>query len=88
MFPNNNRLLCNLQGRTSDPCMYYSCDDQFGPEKDSDNEQGVEDESFNNNVVRNTNGNTGQCAEGLFLHHIIALVVLYNLLEILLMLFF
>lgn len=47
--------------------MYYSCDDQFGPDKDSDNEQGMEVESFNNNVVQNTNGNTRQRAEGLFL---------------------
>lgn len=64
--------------------MYYSCFDQFGPDKDkgSDNEQGVEDESFNINVVEDANGNARQCVEGLFLHHITALVVQYKLLEI------
>lgn len=79
-------LVCNLQGRTSDECMYFSCDDQFGQDKDSDNEQSLEDES-NYNIVENVNGNERGSAEGLFLHHITALAVLYTLLKIFLMFF-
>ncbi|KAL0407050.1 UNVERIFIED_CONTAM: Phosphatidylinositol/phosphatidylcholine transfer protein SFH13 [Sesamum latifolium] len=45
-----------LKARTSDPCIYYSCDDHFSPaDKDSDNEQGPEDESFNVNVLETSN---------------------------------
>lgn len=62
--------------------MYYSCDDQFGQDKDSDNEQGVEDESFNINVAGNTNFYGRQYVEGLFLHRITKLLVLTILLEI------
>ncbi|XP_047949879.1 phosphatidylinositol/phosphatidylcholine transfer protein SFH13-like isoform X1 [Salvia hispanica] len=50
--------------RTSDTSVYYSCDDQFRQDKDSDNEQGVEEESSNINVVGNTNFNARQCFEG------------------------
>ncbi|KAL1563031.1 Phosphatidylinositol/phosphatidylcholine transfer protein sfh13 [Salvia divinorum] len=52
------------EARTSDPSVYYSCDDQFRQDKDSDNEQGVEEESSNINVAGNTNLNARQCIEG------------------------
>ncbi|XP_042065069.1 phosphatidylinositol/phosphatidylcholine transfer protein SFH13-like isoform X3 [Salvia splendens] len=53
------------EARTSDTSVYYSCDDQFRQDKDSDNEQGVEEESSNINVVGNTNFNARQCFEGI-----------------------
>ncbi|KAL0320930.1 UNVERIFIED_CONTAM: Phosphatidylinositol/phosphatidylcholine transfer protein SFH13 [Sesamum radiatum] len=59
----NSTLISRLtpvheEARTSDPCIYYSCDDHFSPaDKDSDNEQGPEDESFNVNVLETSNSN-------------------------------
>ncbi|KAL6544599.1 hypothetical protein OROMI_023461 [Orobanche minor] len=59
----NNEAISRLtpvheDATTSDPCIYYSCNDHFGPAgKDSDIEQELEDESFNINVVGNSNGN-------------------------------
>lgn len=59
-----------MQATTSDPCIYYSCTDHFGPAgKDSDNEQELEDESFNINVVGNSNGNARSSFEGWFLDY-------------------
>ncbi|PIN25120.1 Phosphatidylinositol transfer protein SEC14 [Handroanthus impetiginosus] len=52
------------EGRTSDPCIYYSCDDHFSPAKVSDNEQAGEDESFNINVLGNSNGNARSSVQG------------------------
>ncbi|GFP99126.1 phosphatidylinositol/phosphatidylcholine transfer protein sfh13 [Phtheirospermum japonicum] len=53
------------EARTSDPCIYYSCNDHFGPaDKDSDNEQGTEGESFNINAVGNSNGHARPSFEG------------------------
>ncbi|KAI3466370.1 hypothetical protein Pfo_023033 [Paulownia fortunei] len=66
----NSKVISRLtpvheEARTSDPCIYYSCDDHFGPaDKDGENEQGVEDESFNINVVGNSNGNARPSVEG------------------------
>lgn len=68
-------FLYKFQARTSDTSVYYSCDDQFRQDKDSDNEQGVEEESSNINVVGNTNFNARQCFEGLFLHQFLHVVV-------------
>ncbi|KAL8046220.1 hypothetical protein ABFX02_08G163800 [Erythranthe guttata] len=46
------------EAKTSDPCIYYSCEDHFGPvDRDSDNEQGAEDEFFYMNVAGNSNSN-------------------------------
>lgn len=70
--------LAHFQAITSDPCAYYSCDDQFGQDKDSENEQGAEEDSLNIGVVGNANGNAIQCAQGLFFHHIAALENLQN----------
>ncbi|XP_011097694.1 phosphatidylinositol/phosphatidylcholine transfer protein SFH13 [Sesamum indicum] len=59
----NSTLISRLtpvheEARTSDPCIYYSCDDHFSPaDKDSDNEQGPEDESFNVNVLETSSSN-------------------------------
>ncbi|KAK4491821.1 hypothetical protein RD792_002597, partial [Penstemon davidsonii] len=45
------------QARTSDPSIYYNCDDHFGPaDKESDGEQGADNESFNIHNIRNSNG--------------------------------
>ncbi|KAL6543030.1 hypothetical protein OROHE_010550 [Orobanche hederae] len=66
----NNEAISRLtpvheDATTSDPCIYYSCNDHFGPAgKDSDIEQELEDESFNINVVGNSNGNARSSFEG------------------------
>ncbi|KAL6553343.1 hypothetical protein OROGR_007185 [Orobanche gracilis] len=53
------------EATASDPCIYYSCNDHFDPAgKDSDIEQELEDESFNINVVGNSNGNARSSFEG------------------------
>ncbi|KAL6547025.1 hypothetical protein OROMI_022746 [Orobanche minor] len=45
-----------VRSRTSDPCIYYSCDDYFSPEvKDGDDERGEEDDSLDIYNVRNRN---------------------------------
>ncbi|XP_075523014.1 phosphatidylinositol/phosphatidylcholine transfer protein SFH13-like [Primulina tabacum] len=50
---------------TSDPCVYYSCDDYFSSaDKDGDHEQGGENKSFNRYGARNSNGNARANIEG------------------------
>ncbi|EYU33746.1 hypothetical protein ABFS82_08G165200 [Erythranthe guttata] len=59
----NSKVISRLtpvheEAKTSDPCIYYSCEDHFGPvDRDSDNEQGAEDEFFYMNVAGNSNSN-------------------------------
>ncbi|KAL6538509.1 hypothetical protein OROGR_012497 [Orobanche gracilis] len=66
----NNEVISRLtpvheDAATSDPCIYYSCNDHFGPAgKDGDNEQELEDESFSINVVGDSNGNARSSFEG------------------------
>ncbi|KAG8365199.1 hypothetical protein BUALT_Bualt18G0079500 [Buddleja alternifolia] len=53
------------ESRTSDPCIFYSCDDHFSPaDKDSDDEQRVEDETSNISVVGNSDGDSRSSEEG------------------------
>ncbi|XP_073158788.1 phosphatidylinositol/phosphatidylcholine transfer protein SFH13-like [Henckelia pumila] len=50
---------------TSDPCIYYSCDDYFSSaDKDGDHEQGGENQSLNIYCVRNSDGNARANIEG------------------------
>ncbi|KAL8505374.1 hypothetical protein ACS0TY_016565 [Phlomoides rotata] len=65
----NSKVISRLtpvheEARPSDPCIYYSCDDQRGPDKDSDTEQQMEEDFFNNDVTGNPVRNPRQCVEG------------------------
>ncbi|KAL3637572.1 Phosphatidylinositol/phosphatidylcholine transfer protein sfh13 [Castilleja foliolosa] len=66
----NSKVISRLdsvheEARTSDPCVYYSCNDHFGPDdKDSDTEQGMEGESFSINTVGNSNSHARPSFEG------------------------
>lgn len=66
-----------MQARTPDPCVYYSCEDHFGPaDKDVNYEQEVEDESFYINVVGSSNSNARPSAQGLFFCYNTTVIVL------------
>ncbi|KAK6149471.1 hypothetical protein DH2020_016996 [Rehmannia glutinosa] len=53
------------ESRTSDPCIYYSCDEHFSPvDKDGDDEQGEEGESLHIYNARNPNADARRIMEG------------------------
>lgn len=59
-------LNLNIQATKSDTCIYYSCDDHFGPpDLNTVDEHESNKESFKTHVIRDLNGDSIRTTEGI-----------------------